>query len=315
MMAGSQAELYDIGYQRYDGPREGRMRAARAVWVNGVRVALGLGRPMLAKVFPWLFLLFALLMSVVMTIIASLAEGIADIPGPGGYYQIVSFLLVLYAAVVAPELLCPDRRDGVISLYLVRPLTQTDYLAARWLAFFAITLGILYIGQATLFVGLTLASADAWDYVKDNWLDVPRFLGAGVLFAAFATTLPFVAAAFTTRRAYAAAFVIGLFVVSSVTAAILTECDEEFQGREGQFGPGTSGGCERLTGEAAKWFSLISIAQAPIHLNDVIFDVDNEAEGLQLLQELPSAIPVGWYLVLVAGPAAIVWWRYRRLRL
>ena len=27
------------------------------------------------------------------------------------------------AAVITPELLCPDRRNGVISLYLVRPLT------------------------------------------------------------------------------------------------------------------------------------------------------------------------------------------------
>ena len=135
-----QAELYDIGYQHYEGPREGRLRAARAVWTSGVRTALGLGRPLMAKVFPWLFFLFAILMAMVMTIIITLGGDLTEVPGASGYYQLVSFLLILYGAVVAPELLCPDRRDGVISLYLVRPLTPTDYVAARWLAFFAVTL-------------------------------------------------------------------------------------------------------------------------------------------------------------------------------
>ena len=58
------------------------------------------------------------------------------------YYQIVAIILVLFSAIIAPELLCPDRRGGVISLYLVRPLTTTDYLAGRWLAFFSVTLAL-----------------------------------------------------------------------------------------------------------------------------------------------------------------------------
>ena len=36
--------------------------------------------------------------------------------------------MFVFAAVVAPELLCRDRRDGVINLYLVRPLTGSDYV-------------------------------------------------------------------------------------------------------------------------------------------------------------------------------------------
>ena len=310
-----QAELYDIGYQHYEGPREGRVRAARAVWTSGVRIALGLGRPLLSKVFPWLFFLFSLLMAIVMTIIMTLGGDLTEVPGASGYYQLVSFLLILYAAVVAPELLCPDRRDGVISLYLVRPLTPTDYVAARWLAFFSVTLAILYIGQTILFVGFTLAADEAWDYLRTNWLDVPRFLGAGILFTAFATTLPLAAAAFTTRRAYAAAFVIGLLIVSSATAAALTDCGDDFHQEEERFGVAITATCDPLTGEGAKWFNLVGIIQAPIHMNDLVFDRENEGLGLRLMEELPTAVPIGWFALLVVGPALALWWRYRRLRL
>ena len=36
--------------------------------------------------------------------------------------------LGLFAAVVAPLLVCPDRRDGVLSLYAARPITPLDYV-------------------------------------------------------------------------------------------------------------------------------------------------------------------------------------------
>ena len=54
--------VFDIGYQRYDGPREGRGRARLAVFKDGVRAALGLGRGGRAKILPWSFI--ALMVSV-----------------------------------------------------------------------------------------------------------------------------------------------------------------------------------------------------------------------------------------------------------
>ena len=58
-----------------------------------------------------------------------------DLPSHSGYYGIASFILFLFAALVGPELLCPDRQSGVINLYLVRPLNRVDYVGARWMAF------------------------------------------------------------------------------------------------------------------------------------------------------------------------------------
>ena len=306
-MTRATGELFDLGYQRYRGPREGRMRARKAVFVNGLRTTLGLGRGAVAKILPMLLFASAMAPAVILALIASVAEEVeVDIPGHSDYYQVVSIILILFSAVIAPELLCPDRRDGVISLYLVRPLTSTDYLAGRWLAFFAITLLIVYSGQVVLMVGLILSASEPLDYLRDNWLDIPRFLAAGVLVAMFTTTLPLAVSAFTTRRAYAAAFVIGLFVISAAVGGILTGCHED-DGRH----PG--GQCEPVTGEAARWFGLADIGRVPIHLSDMIFDVENTSNLSSQVDKLPNVVPVGWYLLLTAGPAFALWSRYRRI--
>ncbi len=303
-MTQNAGEIYDIGYQRYDGPREGRMRARKTVFVDGLRTALGLGRSPLAKLLPALLFLGVLIPAAVLALINLVAQQIpADLPGHPGYYQMVSMVLLLFSAIIAPELLCPDRRDGVIHLYLVRPMTATDYVIGRWLALLSITLGLVYSGQLVLFVGRVLGATDTLDYLRDNWLDVPRFLAAGLVVALFTSTLPLAASAFTTRKSYAAAFVIGLFIVSSAMAGGLADCDDEFEPD-----------CEPPTGEHAKWYNLIGIVQAPLYINDIIFDnEDNQGLGLPLMRELPRAIPLGWYALLVGGPGLVLLWRYRRI--
>ena len=304
-------ELYDLGYQHYQGPREGRMRARKAVFVDGFRTALGLGHGPLAKVLPILLFGAAMAPAVIMAIIASQTEGLLDLPDHADYYQVVSIVLFIFSAIIAPELLCPDRRNGVISLYLVRPLTTTDYVAGRWLAFFTITLLLVYSGQIVLLAGLILSASEPLDYLRDNWLDIPRILGAGLLVAFFITTLPLAVSAFTSRRAYAAAFVIGLFIISSAAAGILTECDENNDGRR-RSAEGTRQ-CEPLTGDAAKWLGLVDMGRVPTNVNGMIFGVEDEGHRSQLTAELPRIVPIGWYVVLTGGLALVLWSRYKKL--
>ena len=326
-MTQSGGEVFDLGYQHYDGPREGRVRALKALWVNGVRTALGLGRGSRAQVLP--ILLFVSVMAPAVILVLVVSQGAENIPGHADYYRIVSIILLLFSAIIAPELLCPDRRDGVIYLYLVRSLTATDYVAGRWLAFFSITLTLVYSGQVVLLVGLVLAAADPVQYIQDNWLDVPRFLAAGLVVAAFTTTLPLAVSAFTTRRAYASVFVIGIFIISLPVAAILTGTECHFEGRDEEGVVIEVGGgdvaqtgeslvfteeCRPITGESAKWLALIDIGQVPIHVSDIIFNEESESEIGMVVAELPSYVPVGWYLLLTVVPGIVLVWRYRRIR-
>ena len=310
-MSGPAGEVYDLGYRRYDGPREGRMRAHKALWINGVRTVLGIGRGWGSKVLPAVLFICVMTPAVVSAIIASVV-GLEDFGlfRHAEYYAIVSIVLVLFSAIMAPELLCPDRRDGVIGLYLVRPLTRTDYVAARWFAFLSVTLTFVLAGQVVLFLGLVLAAAEPLEYVKENWLDVPRFLLAGLAVAAFTTTVPLVVSAFTTRRAYATAFVIAVFIISAAAAGILTaqnDCEitrtavEEV--RE----------CEYMTGDAAKWLSLLDIFGVPTLVNDQIFPGETFDEAGQASSQLHAAVPVAWYLVLVSSLGFTLWRRYRSL--
>ncbi|MFN2316054.1 MAG: ABC transporter permease [Gemmatimonadales bacterium] len=292
--------VFDIGYQRYTGVREGRSRARSAVYRDGVRAALGFGRGARAMVLPWLFIALLCGIALIMALIAGAAERLG---GPGAsaemglpshvdFYGIASIIMYVFAAVVGPELLCRDRREGVINLYLVRPLTGTDYVAARWLAFFSVMLASAWLPQIILLAGLAMGDPDPAAYLAAHWLDIPRFLLAGVVMAAFITTLALLTASFTTRRAYASVFLVGLFV-------ILT--------------PFTAGLSQEIGGLAGQWISMFNLTNIPVHVNDVIFADVSELTEDAPARGFPAAALVGWYFLWTLVPAAILWARYRRL--
>lgn len=307
-------EVFDLGYRHYEGPREGRMRARQALVVNGIRTIIGLGRGWQSKVLPALLFLAVVVPAVGFSLAASTADAFEDVPSHADYYRVVAVILFLFSATTAPELLCPDRRDRTIVLYLVRPLTTTDYVVGRYLAFFAVMLALVLFGQVILFIGLTLAADKPLDYITDHWDDIPRFVAAGIVVAAFATTIPLAVSTFTVRRTYAAAIVIALYLVSLPVAAILSLCDNNETTTTGGPQPVVQTQCEPATGDAAKWFALLSFPEVPMHVSDLVFDDESGSDFAALVNELPPVVPIGWFLILTIGPGFVLWWQYQRLR-
>jgi len=294
----AQGTVFDIGYQRYDGPREGRRRARIAVFKDGVRTALGVGRGARAKILPWSFIGVMVAIGFILALIAGAVlrfggpEAAAQIPSHSDFYGIASIFFLVFAAIVAPELLCPDRRNGVINLYLVRPLSGTDYIGARWLAFLAVSLFAAWLPQLVLLVGRLMGSPDPVGYLRENWLDVPRILAAGAAIAAYTTTLAMLVAAFSSRRAYAAVFLVGLFVITT---------------------PFTAGLAQEIEGAAGQWISMFNLSNIPVHMNDLIFGEVAEITGAAPASQLPSWVLVGWYFLWILVPGGVLWARYRRL--
>ena len=292
-------QVFDIGYQRYEGPRGGRTEARTAIFLDGVKAALGIGRGGRAKILPWLFLVAAIIPALIMAFVAGLMDrsGVdVDLPTHSQYYGIAIFILFLFAATAGPELLCPDRRSNVINLYLIRPLTTGDYVGARWLAFLVVMLFAAWLPQLVLLTGLVLGAPEPGVYLRDNWLDIPKFLGAGFAMALFLTTLGLMVAAFTTRGGYAAAFLIGLLVI---TTAVVGPIASE---------PG-------IDLEVRKFVGLFAIADIPLQLNNIIFA---ETGGEDIIissatREYSNLILVSWYVLWTAGPGLVLLWRYRRL--
>ena len=314
MEAERRGEIHDIGYQRYEGPREGRSRALIALWINGMRTALGLGRGTRAKVLPILLFASAILPAAILVLIEAMGGGSPTAEGPSVhaiYDSIVLILVLLFSAIIAPELLCADRRSQVLQLYLVRPLSSADYLAGRWLAFFTIVLALVYFGQSVLFIGLTLNAEEPLTYLRENWLEVPRFLAAGAIASVFATTIPLAVAGFAARRAYAAAFVIGLIFISSAVANPLVACTERQTHMEGHVV--VLDRCEPITGEYAKWIGLLDLGSVPGHVNGKILGWVEPSDLSLQMAEFPAAVPIAWYVVLTVGPALLLLRRYQRI--
>ncbi len=308
-----EGHVFDLGYRHYDGPREGRSRAWKALFVNGIRSLFGIGRGAWAKALPVLFFIAAMAPAAVLATISGLfgeiITDIADLPGPELYYQIISPLLLIFAAVMAPELLCTDRKEGVLNLYLVRPMTSTDYVLGRWAAFFFVSVILIWSGQILLQTGLALGASDTTEYLRENWLDIPRFMGAGLAIAVITTTLPLAAAAFTDRRAYASVIVIGLFIVSSIVSGVLGTVDCESY-------PLTQSGavCEPRLGETARWVSqMVDIGNVQLRISDMIFGVYDNSDDAFTLKRIPEVAAVAWYIVVSAVAGFLLWNRYRRL--
>lgn len=318
-MSQAQAEVYDLGYQHYDGPRGGRAQAVLSLWVNSFRTTVGLGRGARAKILPVLMALFAIAPPAVFLVMAAIAPAMIPV-SHADFYEATSILLLLFSAIIAPELLIPDRRNGVTTLYLVRPLTAFDYVLARWSAFLAVVLAVTLFAQVLVLTANLLIAESPGEFLRENWLDVPRFVLAGVIITVFVTTIPMAVSAFTERRAYAAAFVIALFVITTPMSGMLTNewCERSVSLaiRDGEVR--TEAGeeqCRRITGDYAKWFVLLDVGRAPTHLGDLIFDDDQQDDFAMLAAELPLAIPIIWYALLVAGPGALLLWRYRSMKI
>src|SRR5262245_1095287 len=292
--------VFDIGYRGYTGIREGRNRSRLAVYKDGVRIALGLGRGPRAKVLPWFFVVVLCALGLVMAIIAGAAERIGgpgasqrmNLPSHGDYYGIASMILFVFAAVVAPELLCRDRREGTINLYLVRPLNGTDYVFARWAAFLSVLIAAAWLPQLILFFGLAGGDPLPGAYLAKHWLDVPRFLTAGLAIAPYTTGLALLTASFTTRRAYASVFLVGLFVITT---------------------PFTIGLATQIKGPVGQWVSMFNLTNIPVHVNDVIFGEPSMVTGEAPARELGPTVLVLWYFLWTTLPVLIFWRRYRRL--
>lgn len=295
-----QGTVFDIGYQSYTGTREGRGRSRRAVIKDGVRIALGLGRGPRAKALPWFFISLLSIIGLVMALVAGAANRFMgpngaralNLPSHADYYGIASIIVFLFAAVVAPELLCRDRREGTINLYLVRPLTATDYLASRWFAFLLVMVLASWVPQLILLLGLALGDASPVTYLQRHWIDIPKFLLAGAAMSAYVTTLAMLTASLTTRRAYASIFLVGLFLITT---------------------PFTAGAATQIAGKAGQWLSMFNLSNIPVHVNDVIFGEVSNITQPAPARELGPPTLIAWYFLWTLVPGAVLWWRYRKL--
>lgn len=219
------ARILDQGYRPYDGPRRGVRGAVRSLAWHSVRRALGLRRSAWAKLFPLASVVIAYLPAAVFVGIAALLpsrvrDRVDILPTYHEYYGFITAAIVLFVALVGPEVLCPDRRNGMLGLYLASPLDRRTYLLAKVLAVLPV-LALVTLGPPLLLlVGLTIADAGP-NGVGDFLLVVARVGVSAVVISAPYTAVSLAASSLTDRRAWASAGIILLLFSTSIAAGTL----------------------------------------------------------------------------------------------
>jgi ABC-2 type transport system permease protein len=252
------------------------------------RRVLGLGRPARHKVLPALTLVIAYAPALVSVGFAALVDPLPvdDLITYGEYTFFIGSALALFAALVAPEALCPDRRSGMLGLYLAGPLDRARYLASKGGAVLAvmltITLGpLLFMLAAFVIAGYGPTAGEVPGLLL-------RILASGVATAVLYASVSMAVASFTTRRAVAAVVVVLLLLVPVIVA--------------------------RSAIESAGAPDALDLLSAPFVASELSYRIFGETQANEepigrISTWLVAAGLVGWTL----AATAVCWLRYRRI--
>lgn len=222
---GNEAQIFDRGYRTYDGRRTGLAGAIRAVIRQSVRSILGLGRAARHKAIPVAVILLSFVPAMaVVAIVVVLPDDLSEdfVPTYAGLYGWIIAALFLFASFVAPELLCSDRRSGMLGVYLASPLDRTTYLLAK-LGAIVTLLAIVTIGPPLFMLialGLEGSGTDGW---ADFFVIGAKILLAGGMMSLFFAAVSMAVSSSTDRNGAATATTLGLFVGSGIIANSLVE--------------------------------------------------------------------------------------------
>src|SRR5680860_217169 len=181
---GAFGEVYDRGYQHYEGERLGRRHAFRALTTYSMKRALGAKKSWTAKMVPALMYVAAGLMVVIPLGIRAFFDEVSVVEY-WEYFFSIFLILGVFVASVAPEMLCNDRSENVLSLYFARAITRMDYLFAKLLGTALLTLTITLLPMAIYWLGRQLLEDSPLSAMKDNAGDLWRVIVMSVVTALY----------------------------------------------------------------------------------------------------------------------------------
>jgi ABC-2 type transport system permease protein len=228
------AEIRDVRYQRYEGPRRGSGAAVVSLARWGALRSLGARRGWRAKAIPIALILLALAPAVIVLGVRALfAEqsgiDLSDALPFSGYQAIIGVVILLFAAVTTPELLCPDRRDGTLALYFSTAVSRREYLAGRILAAVGPLLLVTLVPLLVLFAGIMVFEEFPLTWLRDNWAELPRILASGLILAVYYGLVGLAVSSLTGRRAFAVGGYLLVLVAPTVAGGLLQEVFPEVE--------------------------------------------------------------------------------------
>ena len=283
------ARVHDIRYRRDDGPRTGRRAAVWSFARWSMKRALGAGMDWRGKIGPIVVALAAFGPALVLIGLRALfADAInfdllTEQIGFDAYAGIVGVVVLMFVAIIAPRLLCADRRDRVLPLYFSTAVSRREYLGAKLLSAFILILFVVTVPVLTLFLGNVLFAVHPLGYFQDHAADIWRIIVGGTLMALYWTPFGLALASLTGRVAFAVAGLVATVIGSATLAGALGEVS----------------GLRDTAG-------ALNLLRVPVAMYDRQFP-----NGLIRSEDTRFGAWACIYLVVVALSLAILWWRYR----
>jgi ABC-2 type transport system permease protein len=283
------ATIHDIGYRRYEGRLLGPAGAWRALYWQGFRAMFGIGRSGKAKLVPLFVLVATMLPALAMLTAATASKGLMPIQ----YAALINpqiILYVLFVAAQAPEILSRDQQFRMLPLVLTRQVTRTTYATARFLALLSAVMIVATVPSLLMYIGEIGSAVDPaaafdkmghriWPILAQGAATAVAIGGVGAAFAAW-----------TPRRAYATAAIIGTFLVTAAVAA----------------------GLEDL-GASLRLAELLNPALSLITQAHLLFDETTRA--MELHPPLPLSNYFAYHAALGLAGFSLLLWRIRRVSL
>ncbi|WP_219469694.1 ABC transporter permease subunit [Nonomuraea rhizosphaerae] len=212
------SEIYDIGYRHYDGPRLGRGYSTRALTLHSLRGIFGLGRTARSKIMP-----FALFVIMLLPAVVSIAM-MALIKQRGMPYS--SFAVTMQAVVAiflasqSPTVVAPDLRFRVLPLYLSRPISIMEYVAAKVVAMTVALFLLVAVPLTLIYAGELLIDMDG-PTVPPQTKEYLAAMAVALLLALLLAAFGLAISSLTPRRGLGVASVIALYLLSSASVPVI----------------------------------------------------------------------------------------------
>lgn len=288
-----QAIIVDLGYRPYEGPR-GTLRSSMwAIVKDGYRRALGLRRRAWSKVMPWGLIALMLMITMVVIAVAWFAgDLIPNLPSYAEYFDLTSQLGLLFVALTGPLLLVPDRVNGVLAVYMSRPLRMSDYLLAKTAALVSLMLTFYLVPQTILHLGLAALSDDGFfTYLGANLDVLWKVPVVALAYIATHGSIVFAVSAFLGRSGLASGLYLGFIIITNNVAGLIVSV---------------------ATFPGAKYAALFALEQHPRYFRDWVFGTN---AGFLIMEEaeFDAWVSLVCIVAIVALSSLVVWRQYRKL--
>ncbi|MGB3327910.1 MAG: ABC transporter permease, partial [Thermomicrobiales bacterium] len=207
----------------------GRRQAFRSLVGYSIKRAMGIRKPWTSKILPILLYTAAIIPLIVMIGISAIAPQV-EFASYSAYFSAIFTIEGIFVATIAPEMVCPDRREKTLPLYFARAITRSDYVFAKLLATIILTMTMSLVPAVILWLGRQLIADSPWQAMQDHVGDLGRVVVLGFLIAIFLGTTALMVSSLTDRKGVAVTvIIIGFLLVTGAANAAFQVIDSDWR--------------------------------------------------------------------------------------